>query len=286
MSNTIDVHSIKDLTSRNLRIDYFHSLRHQPINYNKGAHKRNDHYLFIFQAKGTSKLLVDFKELKLTSPAILCILPGQVHYGISANKHTEAWFLNVSLDAVNDEYKKIFFDNYFQSRTINIEKPQTHLLVETIQLLSKVIDEQRLTILPQVMRAATDVCIGTFASFYNSSETRKQKPARTTALTKEFLQLLLNNFRTLKKITDYADLLHISAAYLNEAVKKTTGHTASYWIQQTTLNEAKRLLYNTGLSVKEIAYQLGFTDYTYFSRYFQNVEGISPTVFRDRYRDI
>jgi YesN/AraC family two-component response regulator len=79
-------------------------------------------------------------------------------------------------------------------------------------------------------------------------------------------------------------VLHLSISYLNEIDKETTGFTVSYWIQQEVVLEAKRLLYYSQCSVKEIAHALGYADHTYFSRLFKKVEGRTPGEFREMYR--
>ncbi|MDQ0595042.1 AraC-like DNA-binding protein [Chryseobacterium ginsenosidimutans] len=79
-------------------------------------------------------------------------------------------------------------------------------------------------------------------------------------------------------------MLNITPSYLNESVKSTTGFTVSFWIQQTIMTEAKRLLYATDDSVKEIAYRLGFDDHAYFNRYFSKAEGKTPLQCRMDYR--
>ena len=79
-------------------------------------------------------------------------------------------------------------------------------------------------------------------------------------------------------------MLNISAPYLNEALKKVTGLPVTYWITHETMLEAKRLLFYTDLTVKEIAHQLGYEDHTYFSRLFKNSESTTPLAFRNSYR--
>ena len=49
--------------------------------------------------------------------------------------------------------------------------------------------------------------------------------------------------------------------------------------------EAKRLLYYTELSIKEISNQLGYTDHSYFSRFFRKATGMSASYFRKQYRE-
>jgi len=73
----------------------------------------------------------------------------------------------------------------------------------------------------------------------------------------------------------------VSTSYLNECVKKTTGFSVSYHIQQRILLEAKRLLFHSEQAVKEVAVALGFEDIAYFSRFFKKHVGMSALAFRN-----
>lgn len=90
---------------------------------------------------------------------------------------------------------------------------------------------------------------------------------------------------TAKRPTENAEQLNISTSYLNECVKNTTGHSVSYHIQQRVILEAQRLLYYSDGSVKEIATELGYDDYPYFSRLFTKVAGMSALAFKNKNRD-
>ncbi|MDE6261747.1 MAG: helix-turn-helix domain-containing protein, partial [Muribaculaceae bacterium] len=79
----------------------------------------------------------------------------------------------------------------------------------------------------------------------------------------------------------YAERLNISPIYLNEIVKVITGLSASQFIKNEIVLFAKRELFHTSDSVKEIAYRLGFTDNAYFTRLFTETAGVSPGKFRE-----
>ena len=55
-----------------------------------------------------------------------------------------------------------------------------------------------------------------------------------------------------------------------------------YHIQQRIILEAKRLLYHSGKSVKEIATEFGYDDYPYFSRLFSKVAGMNALTLRGK----
>ena len=89
----------------------------------------------------------------------------------------------------------------------------------------------------------------------------------------------------MKSPSQYADELNYSLSHLNDSVKITTGFPVSYWIHQQVILEAKRLLYYTDMNVREIAFSLGYEDYTYFSRLFSKVAGMSPNAFRRKFHE-
>lgn len=90
------------------------------------------------------------------------------------------------------------------------------------------------------------------------------------------------NFRTLHQAGDYEKLLHVSGAVLNKASKQYFRKTLTELIAERLIIEAKRQLYLTAKPVKEIAFELGYTDEFYFSRFFKKNAGVSPQVFREK----
>lgn len=96
----------------------------------------------------------------------------------------------------------------------------------------------------------------------------------------KFNQLVNEQFRKSRKVTFYADLIHITPNHLNKIIKNETGKSASEIINQVCILEAKVLLIQTAMDVHEIALELGFDDNSYFSRFFKNQSGMSPTRYR------
>lgn len=114
-----------------------------------------------------------------------------------------------------------------------------------------------------------------------SSNLEKDIHKKTKALTDQFIQLIYKNFKTIKNIKDYATRLHISPNHLNKTIKKDTGKSASQILIEVTILEAKVLLHQSDLSISEIAYALGFTDTSYFSRHFKTNTGKNPSEYRN-----
>jgi AraC family transcriptional activator of pobA len=89
------------------------------------------------------------------------------------------------------------------------------------------------------------------------------------------------NFKTKHSASDYADLLYISPKALAKITKTHFNKTLSSLINERIIIEAKRELYLTDKTVKEIAYELGYEDEFYFSRFFKVNAEVSPQLYRD-----
>ena len=87
----------------------------------------------------------------------------------------------------------------------------------------------------------------------------------------------------MKSPTSYADLLHITPKHLNRVSNEVLDKTATQIITDRVLLEAKRLLASRKYTVSEVANELGYIDYSYFSRVFKKNLGMSPKGFYKEY---
>ncbi|MEM6726816.1 MAG: AraC family transcriptional regulator, partial [Bacteroidota bacterium] len=97
---------------------------------------------------------------------------------------------------------------------------------------------------------------------------------------RDFKDLLEQQYRNWHKVGNYAKEIVVTPKHLSSTIKQLTGKTAKEWIQERLTLEAKRLLLHTDLSVKEIAYELGFEEPIYLSAFFKKQAGVSPSAFR------
>lgn len=111
---------------------------------------------------------------------------------------------------------------------------------------------------------------------------------RSSEIVKNFKRALEKHFRDLSsglldqqyRVQDYADLQHLHPNYLSSVIKNKTGKAIGTWISEKTIAEAKSLLQNSSVSIKEIAYRLGFTESAHFSNYFKKHTAQSPVLYR------
>jgi len=96
----------------------------------------------------------------------------------------------------------------------------------------------------------------------------------------QFLELMEINFLNETKAEFYASLLGISTKRLNQVLQEKLDMTAKQIIQQRQITEAKRKLIKSEITIKELAFELGFESISSFSRFFKKNVGVSPTAFK------
>jgi AraC-like DNA-binding protein len=96
----------------------------------------------------------------------------------------------------------------------------------------------------------------------------------------KFVDLVNSNFKNKHSTLYYADKLCITPNYLNEIIKKITGKSTKQYIQNRIVQEAKKMLKYTHLQVSEIANELGFSDMSYFVRFFHKQTGFTPLEYK------
>ncbi len=118
-------------------------------------------------------------------------------------------------------------------------------------------------------------------SHRREEDTENERPAtRRLSYVNQFMALVKNHFREERSVGFYADKLFISPKYLSLIIKEVTGKSATAWIDQCVILEAKNLLKFSGKNVQQIAYELNFTNQSSFGKYFKHLTGMSPTQYQ------
>jgi AraC-like DNA-binding protein len=97
-----------------------------------------------------------------------------------------------------------------------------------------------------------------------------------------FAEILSGRIDYMYHIKDFASLQHIDSRHFSNTIKLTTGKSPCEHVEERIMIEAKKMLDDKTLSVKEICYKLTYKEPTNFSKFFKAMEGITPTQYRNR----
>ena len=97
-----------------------------------------------------------------------------------------------------------------------------------------------------------------------------------------FRQMLEHHYRSMHTVKEYANHLNVSTKTLTNCVYESSHSTPLALINERIVLEAKRQLLHSSLKVKEIAFQLGFEDPSYFVKFFKRHVGCLPADFREQ----
>jgi AraC-like DNA-binding protein len=277
----IRIHKLQERTGRGMVIKKISETQIQqaPLDVH-----RDDHYIFILQKSGSSKMSLEFREVELNGYGVFYMLPAQVHQ-IHRFQETDGWVLAIDTLIIEEKYRIIFEEVVLQQRPLLPDEARWGRMLQCIEALYSLFEQlEQSYIGPTVIHNLASAYIGLIAEAYLCNE-HGSGPVETRPkiITRQFKKCLRLRFKELKSPGAYASELCLSLSYLNEAVKSVTGFTVGYWIQQEVILEAKRLLLYTNLTVKQIAFSIGYEDHAYFSRLFSKATGSSPLKFRLSY---
>ncbi|WP_460473244.1 helix-turn-helix domain-containing protein [Emticicia fontis] len=248
-----------------------------------GHAERHDRHSFFLMEKGTVSMEIDFQRYTFKAATVIYMHPNQVHRILAFEDVTVgSWAINN--ENLNPEYLKLL-ESIAPAKPLLLNEETVVLISEMITLGIKLSERKNDRLYHASMKDSCNALVTLIISQYLEQTKSTDKLTRFEIVTKAFRQLLERNYSQLKRPADYAQQLNISTPYLNECIKETTGHSVSYHIQQRIILEAKRLLYHSDKSVKEIAADLGFDDYPYFSRLFTKATGMSALAFRNKNLD-
>ena len=111
---------------------------------------------------------------------------------------------------------------------------------------------------------------------------RDQKEERSNSAAKKAMLYIQENYSKDISLDDVSGLVNISPYYFSKLFKQETGKNFIEYLTEIRLKNARELLQDSRLSIKEICAQSGYSDPNYFSRIFKKYEGVTPSEFRER----
>jgi cytochrome c oxidase cbb3-type subunit I len=238
----------------------------------------------LYFETGAGTLSIDGEEHSIDGPVIFCLCPGQTRsFSLKgAGKGYELSFSEDFLFLCASFAQKAGWLNYYQTgKRMPAIKIGAALHREMSQILRKMLREHTKdhVLRSEILSGLLNILVIDFTrELVENGQGMMQ--SRSNEIVDRFLGLVKVNCKKLKRTGQYADLLCCTSNYLNQIVKKTTGRTASFHIQETIMLEAKQYLLHKNSSMKEVACHVGFDDFSHFSKFFKKCSGINFSGFK------
>ncbi|HTI93465.1 MAG TPA: helix-turn-helix domain-containing protein [Puia sp.] len=235
--------------------------------------------------EGSGRLSIDTCQHDITEDTICCLPPGtSCKFEIYAK--IRGYFLSLSSDFFrNDQYfinDNVWTNVFIAGRAEIFLSRVTDMGQDTEALFGHLYRESRRQhhYKSQVIEGLLHL-LTIYFSRMMSDTGYEFSPSRELMITQKFRALVKDHFVTKKQVTEYARDMKVSAKHLNRVVKQVMGVTASCFIHQHIVKEAKRMVVRSDCSMKEVAYALGFDDHNHFSRFFRNNCGMTFSDFKN-----
>ncbi len=210
--------------------------------------------LFIFTFKGMARIGIRRGELLVASNCIYMLCPKQLDH--------------LTLDPGTEGYVILLSDSFL----LELQ------LIKEFQLLSE--QHQKAN---KPLAIPVDEVFRIFLFYLSTNfreDTWENALTRDLDITNRFFKLVSETGTMQKRINDYARELQVSPNNLGRIIKKSIGVSPISYVHQRFILSAKKLALETPLSMKEIAYKLGFEDAAHFSKFFKSNTGSNFSQFK------
>ena len=246
---------------------------------------RHNYYTILIVNKANGLHKIDFNTYELQNRQVFFVGPGQVHQVIEKEKSI-GFAMTFSIQFLVENSIPLsfidslnLFQSYGQSPPLVLSEDQfdaiEYFANQIFELYYSNVNMRCMSIgalLKLLLIECNNIC----------SINPIEMDVDTTGdnLIRAFKKAVDKDYKKEHATSYYANGLYITPDHLNRTFKAKTGVTAKDYIQSRIITEAKRLLYFTDLSSKEIAYELGFNEPGNFSAFFKKHTQLSPSNFK------
>jgi AraC family transcriptional regulator, transcriptional activator of pobA len=256
-----------------------------PISYLQKVHKLNT-YTIIWIKNGSGNAHFDFTCGQFQAQTLLFYAPYQM-IDLRSSVEIEASVVHFSneflcLEAHKEDLSCAgkLFDNLYDPPILVLSKDDNLQIMDFILKMNEACVSEIDYGKREMIQSYLKLLIIHASRMFALQRGNRHDAVPPPEVLKRFTQLVEQKFRTNLLPSDFADELNISLTQLGKLAKQHFQKTLTDYIAERKLIEARRELYLTQKSVKSIAFDLGFTDPHYFSRFFKKNTGISAEEYR------
>lgn len=249
---------------------------------------RMDAFAVIFCIGGEAEIQINLKKYILKSGTIALHVPENI-IQISSSDNLTIYPFIVSSEYIQQIHlgNKDLINLYMTAKTIpvfTLEYSNIHILEKYYYLMESILqtdsslkDKITVGIMTSFLYKIYEILITKLKEI----EYRRKAPDRCEIVFENFIKELHLFNGTKHSLSFFAKRLNLTPNYLSGRVKEFSGKTATEWIEESVILEAKTMLKHTDLSIQEIAYKLNFSTQTFFGKYFKRITGMSPKQYRN-----
>ncbi|MDO5398118.1 MAG: AraC family transcriptional regulator [bacterium] len=239
-------------------------------------HCEND-YEIMYVRKGSRQAFVKEHTYNLTSGNLLFINKNTLHKTHRVSDEYERFVINFTDDYILPSIKRQM-QILFEQRIYLLQK-----LSETDKLFFSIFSEwEKLrkgdNIAGDNIKCYINILLSYFIRNHNKYAYNDAKI--TNPSIERLIRYMNDNFKSPITLSSAAQMLHLSQSHLSRIFLKYTGFGFLKYLTILRIENGKRLLENTNMSVKQIAFECGFNDSNYFSFVFKTETGISPLQYK------
>ena len=237
-------------------------------------------YVLVWCTGGQAVLAVDENSFTLQCHEVITITSGQYHF-FTAVEDARGFILEFTLDyfcKTDNDIELIFQNGLFCHFDMNdvIKIDLGNVLTEQLNSIYHELEQQPYQYLTSIHSRIELILV----EINRAKISRGDEVWKPDALFLKFLEMVRANFEQNLSLRIIAEKLNTTELKLNEQAKLHAGKTAQNVIYGLVTSEAKRLLQYENLSVKEVAFKLGFSDPFYFSNFFKKHTQLSPKAYQ------
>nr|WP_294898783.1 helix-turn-helix domain-containing protein [uncultured Pedobacter sp.] len=246
---------------------------------------KHDFYEILWITKGKSEQNIDYKSYTISDNTLFFISPGQLHLFEEWENiegfiilFREEFFLQIFQNK-NILFELSYLDNLHENPFLKLKKEDETVLKPIVELLYR--ECNQIEISKEVVQALLFVLLKNIQMLFGIPK-HQNTTNHHIVLFKKFKKLVELHFSENLSVLQYASLLSVSTHHLNSIVKEVSAKTSTQIITERIALEAQQLLNFSELTITQIADNLGFSDNSYFARFFKKHTGLSPQDFRKK----
>ncbi|KXH81453.1 AraC family transcriptional regulator [Chryseobacterium kwangjuense] len=291
--NSISVLHIELFQSGKTSSDfYFNTMKEHLVVGHRHIEKphRHDFYAAVLFTNGTGIHEIDFQKYEVSEGSLFFLSPGQIHsWELSEDIDGYIFFCSqefYEMHYVNQKLRNFpFFGSVSFPRKLQLDAEELERTDQLFQLLGKEFQSQYVMRDGLILSLMSQVFISATRFFSKDIDVRSSSASLSYFKHyQDFENLLEEYFTSQKSIAYYASLLEITPKHLNRIVQTVVRKTATDVITERVVLESKRMLIYLDESLVEIAFRLGYEEYSYFVRVFRKSSGMTPTQFMRKYK--